>query len=255
MHHPLSSACPSRPSLFPPGSIWSISLWRAAWKYAFSLVLVFTVKKCVFIPNCFSSHCSYLCSLLGFPYSTVVLFLTSILMQASCAWEGCFASHSEHHWFLEHCWALPSFCPWHRSWSPARRTWSSLALWTCSWGTKGPGCLMLGLVICLMRFFLSFREFMIMVVAFSHSTLRVAQLFPSSEEKLQERIILSWDGRSGQLERKWPASGVKQSSPHFSYSLHFTACIEVLDWGKRTHSWTSSSFCPTNILPTWISPH
>lgn len=85
---PLAQPALALPSLFPPGSIWPISLWRAAWQYAFSLVLVFTVKKYVFIPNSFSSHCSYLCSLPGFPNSTVVLFLTSVLTQASCAWEG-----------------------------------------------------------------------------------------------------------------------------------------------------------------------
>lgn len=63
-------------------------------------------------------------------------------------------------------------------------------------------------------------------------------LFPSSEEKPQEPITLSWGDGSGRFERKWPASEIpglgkaKEGTSTFLL-FRFTACIKVLGLGKE----------------------
>lgn len=104
----------------------------------------------------------------------MVLFLTSFWLRHPVPGKAASPLHAEHRWFGELCWALAAFRLYCRSWSPAQRRWSRLALQACSWWTRrgrvGDACLC---VICLLKAVPGCMEF-IMIVAVSHNILRIA---------------------------------------------------------------------------------
>lgn len=85
---PWFTPCSLTSSLTPSWSKRPISLSRSVWQYAYSLVLVFTIKNCDVFPQLL-----FILSILSaVPSPSVVLFLPFHLTQVPCAREDCLAS-------------------------------------------------------------------------------------------------------------------------------------------------------------------
>lgn len=146
--------------------------------------------------------------------------------------------HAEHHRFGDLCWGLPSSCLHYRSWSPAQRRWSHLALHACSWWTRrGRVGDVWVCVICLLKTILSCME-LIMNVAVSHNILRVACYSLARRRNPGKRPFCPGVMEGGSLKgngqhlRSWASVKQRTARPPFPI-LRLTACIEVLGLGKQ----------------------
>lgn len=159
-------------------------------------------KELCFYPQDFPQPLLILSRLSATSSSSVVLFLPFLLTQASCAWERlfCFSTLSTTGFWntAEPC----LFSAPHTEASALPREGGHV--WLCESAHGGHEKGWVGKAwVCVILFgadFSSCMELIIMIVALSHNIVRVALLFPNSEEKPQESIILSWDDGSGHFE-------------------------------------------------------
>lgn len=260
VRHGVQAFCVNNLPWFTPRSLTSSLTHHAAfhcqgqyWRYAYSMVLGFTIKNC-FYPQVSPSaviHCLEFLLLPAprgplptLPFTSGVMCLQRLLCFSPLSTTG-----------VEHCWASPTSWPCAEARALPRDRGQRLDEW-------GEGlCPLFG------EDFSNCRECIIMSVALSRITVGAALLYPSSEEKSPETnntVLRRW--KWGTWKRKWPApetlgfGEARRAHPHFSYSLSFPACFEVLGQGKEDVAQfvmpavSQSHLSPTNVDQPRLAP-